>query len=89
MSGLDLVPDEETALKVGMPILEKYYGKELIDRYEPYRVVALRDEWVVMGSSETHQDQGRSPGGTARGGGFPSLSISKKDAKVSRIALSR
>ena len=85
MSGLDLIPDAETALKVGVPILEKYYGKELVDRYQPYRAVASRDEWAVMGTSLSNRDQLTSE----RGGGFPTISISKKDARVSRIALSR
>lgn len=31
MSGLDLVPDAETALKIGRVILEKYYGDSLAD----------------------------------------------------------
>ena len=36
MSGLDLIPDAETALKIGRVILERYYGDSLVRRYEPY-----------------------------------------------------
>jgi len=82
MSGLDLIPDEETALKVGITILERYYGKELIDHYRPYRVIILGDEWAVLGTGPDYHDG-------QRGGGFPELSISRRDGKVSRIALSR
>jgi hypothetical protein len=30
MSGLDLIPDAETALKIGRVILERYYGESLV-----------------------------------------------------------
>jgi NTF2 fold immunity protein len=85
MSGLDLIPDAETALKIGRVILERYYGDSLVRRYEPYH--ATRDpinaeEWVVAGSREDKSTAGF-------GGGFPGLSIDRKDARVTRIALSK
>jgi hypothetical protein len=85
MSGLDLIPDAETALKIGRVILERYYGDNLVRRYEPYRVSAHpinAEEWVVLGSPEDKSF-------TGFGGGFPELSIARKDARVTRIALSR
>jgi len=39
MSGLDLIPDAETALKVGRAILDKYYGEDFVRKYEPYRAI--------------------------------------------------
>jgi hypothetical protein len=85
MSGLDLIPDAETALKIGLAILERYYGDALVRRYEPYRVSpdpGHAEEWIVFGS---HEDKSV----TGRGGGFPELSIARRDARVTRIALSR
>jgi hypothetical protein len=85
MSGLDLIPDAETALKVGRVILERYYGDDLVRRYEPYRAVLNPhhgEEWWVLGSRE----DGRTGG---FGGGFPELSIARKDARVLRLALSK
>jgi hypothetical protein len=87
MSGLDLLPDAETALKLGKLLLESYYGRELVCRYEPYHAVPHDGEWLIHGTA---------PGATradktiARfGGGFPELSIARKDARVLRIALCR
>ena len=85
MSGLDLIPGAETALEIGRVILERYYGDGLVRRYEPYRVSPdpiNAEEWVVSGSREDKS--------SARpGGGFPELSIARRDARVTRIALSR
>jgi len=85
MSGLDLIPDAETALKIGRVILERYYGDSLVRKYEPYQ--ASPKEWVVFGSPEDKSVTGR--GGGLRGGGFPELSIARRDARVTRIALTR
>jgi hypothetical protein len=83
MSGLDLIPDAETALKIGRVILERYYGDNLVRRYEPYRVYTINaEEWVISGSREDKST-------TGLGGGFPYLSIARKDARVTRIALSK
>jgi len=85
MSGLNLIPDAETALKIGRIILEKYYGDSLVRRYEPYRATLHpfnTEEWVVVGSREDRSTAGF-------GGGFPELSIARKDARVKRIALSK
>jgi hypothetical protein len=84
MSGLDLIPDAETALTIGRAILERYYGHNLVRRYEPYRASPHpinAEEWVVLGSPEDKSF-------TGFGGGFPALSIGK-DARVTRIALSK
>jgi hypothetical protein len=82
MSGLEVIPDAETALKVGTAILEKYYGDDLVHRYGPYRAIPREDQWWVMGSREDGSTEGL-------GGGFPEISIAKKDGRVLRIALSR
>jgi NTF2 fold immunity protein len=81
MSGLDLIPEAETALRIGKTILEKYYGEELIRRYEPYTATLHDSEWWLSGGGD------RTPG--QRGGGQPELSIARHDGRVIRIALSR
>ena len=35
------IPDEVTALQVGIAILTAYFGKELVARFEPYQAVLL------------------------------------------------
>jgi NTF2 fold immunity protein len=85
ISGLDLIPDAETALKIGRVILERYYGDSLVRRYEPYLVSPdpiNAENWVVSGSREDKSAAGF-------GGGFPELSIARRDARVTRIALSK
>jgi len=107
MSGLDLIPDAETALKIGRVILERYYGDSLVRRYEPYRASPNpnnADEWVVSGSRQvenpTDDEEAYMPANRAqlresnarviwRGGGFPALSLARRDARVTRIALTR
>jgi NTF2 fold immunity protein len=84
MSGVDLVSDAETALKIGRIILEKYYGDEFVNAYEPYNAVLHGEEWWVLGSSPDPAAKK-----SALGGGFPELSMSKKDARVLSIALSK
>ena len=37
--GRNLIPDEATALKVGVAILTAYFGEELVARFEPYQAV--------------------------------------------------
>jgi hypothetical protein len=83
-SDLDLIPDAETALKVGKIILERYYGDDLVRKYEPYRVRASfldENEWVVSGSNP------RNDGGL--GGGFPELLIARKDGRVRSVSRSK
>jgi hypothetical protein len=87
MSGKDLIPDAETALKVGRIILAKYYGDSTLRRYEPYSATPQGEEWWVLGSVPGASREGKS---TVRfGGGFPELVIAKKDARVLSIALSK
>jgi hypothetical protein len=75
----DLVPDAETALKVGLAILEASYGKTLVDDGQPYEAVLQGDQWWIVPHT--------APG--MRGGGKPELSLSKKDARVLSISLSK
>jgi hypothetical protein len=95
-SDRNLVPDEETALTIGVAILNAYYGKELVDRHVPYRAVLMRDSWAVMGTSSADVEvealrQNLRPGSVviAVGGGAPEMEISRKDSRVVSLALAR
>jgi hypothetical protein len=87
MSGLDLIPDAETALQIGKIILNRYYGESIVADYEPYSAVLRGDEWGIGGTPPGLDDY--PPGTRLFGGGQPALSISKKDARVTHIALTR
>ena len=85
MSGQDLITDAETALKIGKIFLNRYYGEDLVARYEPYRAILQGDEWEIGGTPPGFPAEN-----TMRfGGGQPELSITKKDARVTRIALAK
>ena len=102
---MDLIPDAETALKIGLAILERYYGDALVRRYEPYRASPNpnnADEWVVSGSRQvenpTDDEEAYMPANRAQlresnarviWRGFPALSLARRDARVTRIALTR
>jgi hypothetical protein len=73
------LPDADAALRVGLPILESKYGKELVAKGQPYQAVSKDDRWLIVPSL---------PSGM-RGGGRPELSLSKRDAQVMSIGLSR
>jgi hypothetical protein len=49
---------------------------------QSYRVIGLGHEWAVLGTGPGYHDG-------QCGGGFPELSISRKDGQMSRIALSK
>jgi NTF2 fold immunity protein len=87
MSGLDLVPDAETALKVGRAILDRYYGEEMVRRYEPFRAMLQGEEWWILGSPAVSREHDQSAARVTMGGGFPELSLHKKDARVASVKL--
>ena len=85
--GRDLIPDEATALLVGIAILTAYFGKNLVQQFEPYK-------WAVMGDSPAHKEARREQERlgpeyhiSVRGGGAPELTLSPTDARVEHIAL--
>jgi NTF2 fold immunity protein len=89
MSGIDLIPDAETALKLGRIILDRYYGEGAVAKYEPYHATLYGEEWYVLGTSPHARADDDHNGIVRLGGGHPGLSISKKDAKVLEIALQK
>ena len=94
--GRNLIPDEVTALQVGIAILTAYFGKEFVARFEPYQAVLLHGKWAVMGNSPLHKEARREQERLGpdhfilvRGGGAPEITLSPIDARVEHIALSR
>ena len=78
--GRNLVPDEATALKVGIAIMTAYFGEELITKFEPYQAVLLEGKWAMMGDSPAHKEDRREQERlgpdyfiSVRGGGAPEL----------------
>ena len=94
--GQNLIPDEATALEVGIAILEAYYGKQFVEAFEPYRAVLMGDKWAVMGDSPAHKEARRKQEQLGPnyhiviyGGGAPELTLSPVDGRVENIALAR
>ena len=92
----NLIPDEATALLVGVTILTAYFGQDLVQAFEPYRAVLMFGKWAVMGDSPAHKEARREQERLApdyhisvRGGGAPELTLSPTDARVEHIALAR
>ena len=92
----DLIPDEVTALQVGIAILTAYFGKELVARLKPHQAVLLHGKWAVMGDSPMHREARREQERlgpdhfiAVRGGGAPEITLSPTDARVGHIALAR
>jgi hypothetical protein len=44
------IPDKETALTVAIAVLTPIYGKELVDREQPFRVTEKKGVWVITGA---------------------------------------
>ena len=94
--GRDLIPDEATALLVGVAILTAYFGKDVVKQFEPYKAVLMFGRWAVMGDSPAHKEARREQERlgpdyhiSVRGGGAPELTLSPTDARVEHIALAR
>ena len=93
-TGRELVPDEDTARQIGMAILNTYFGKDVIARFEPYSVSRHFGSWFIIGETEeireARREERRTGNHTAiRGGGMPGMSISAQDARVESISYQR
>ncbi len=92
----DLVPDEQTAVLVGRTILDRYFGKDVTSRFEPYRASLHFGEWYVLGETEAVREMRREQERLGdkvllamRGGGMPGLPTSARDGRVRGIAFQR
>lgn len=95
----DLVPDSVTAIKVAGAILETYMGKDrfgaLVSRKGALIAELDGDTWTVTFPVPTNPGQvTHNPDGTesivvTAGGGTPEIEMSKRDAQVRKVSLSR
>ena len=69
----DLVPDEETAIKIAEAILTPIYGSDVVEREKPFRVHLVKGAWIVDGAIR-HE-----PGGNLH------IEIRKKDCRIVRV----
>jgi len=69
-----IVPDEVTAVRVAVAILEPIFGSEEVKKFEPYHAQLRNGIWTVYGTLK-------------RGsmGGTPQLTIQKKDGRVREV----
>ena len=71
------IPDARTAVQVALPVIYNVYGKEDVQKEQPYHVKFQRDGmWIVSGN-------GANPHGC---GGTFSISLQKADGRISSIA---
>ena len=81
----DVVPDEAAALKIGLAVMEAYFGEKHVAAGKPNKAVRLQlvgqiEFWGVV--SDTNP-----PG--VFGGGHPEIALSAKDGRVLQINYSR
>jgi len=91
--GHDVLPDERTALAVGIPILETFFHFKARPQ-DNYRGEDLGDRWMVFNDFCHNLDPpkppepatpGRAPDVIVCVGGSPEVILSKKDARVIAI----
>jgi hypothetical protein len=72
------VPDEATAIKIAVAVLEPIYGRDKIDGEKPFKAKLDSGTWTVVGSI----DKGHV-------GGVALVKISKRDARVLSVTHGR
>jgi hypothetical protein len=66
------IPDEKTAISVGVAVLEPIYGKDVVGGEQPFSAVLSGGIWTVKGTFPKGQ----------RFGGVAELRISKKNGCI-------
>jgi hypothetical protein len=75
----NILPDADTALTVGMAIMETRYGTAALERGKPYKAASFtKDQWCVFHKSDPW----------IRGGGHPEICLSRKDGRTLSIGRS-
>jgi hypothetical protein len=77
----DVVPDAAAAVKIGVAILEAYFGEKFVRERAPYGAILRDDNWEVGSRGEVPFGQ--------MGGGDPMIILSRRDACVLHISLNR
>ena len=71
-----IIPDSNTAIKIGMVILSTIYGEKYIKRCRPFTAILIDgDTWKVYGSLYKYYTVG----------GEPVVLLSRKDARVKDV----
>jgi len=73
------VPDEETAIKVGIAIMTPIFGKEHLRHERPFVATLRGDTWTVHGSL------GHAKQGEVVVGGTATIELSKTDGRVIQV----
>jgi len=68
------VPDEQTAIKIAHAILTPIYGRDVLEKEEPFVAHLSNNVWTVTGSIPKD-----------RLGGVALIEISKIDARILRV----
>ena len=74
------VPDAKTALRIAEAVWEARFGEYIVVKYRPYQVKLEEDVWIIYGTSED---------GSIRGGGVPTIKISRENGKIIEAYLSK
>lgn len=78
-----VVPDAETAVKIGEAVLIPVYGKKIVEAEEPFSAKLTAGVWVVSGTLRCPDGHGGMT--TNCVGGVAVVRISKKDGRVLSI----
>jgi hypothetical protein len=74
------IPDEKTAVAVGVAIMTPIFGRKLLDNEGPFKATLAGDTWTVYGSlPKPRNSQEVVFGGTA------TIELSKKDGHVLQV----
>lgn len=76
----EYVPDENTAIAIGLAILRPIYGDKMIEKHKPFSAVAQGEIWVIKGRVKLKP-------GKVQNGGVMEVKISKADARVLSVRL--
>lgn len=80
-SNTAVVPDLKAAQRIAEAVWEARFGIQTVEKYRPYQGHLENDVWHVWGTAIEE--------GNVRGGGMPSIEISRQDGRVIRVYLAR
>ncbi|MGB6857171.1 MAG: NTF2 fold immunity protein [Terracidiphilus sp.] len=85
-AGTVRVPDAATALKIAEPILDRTYGKKLIESEKPLTATLTAGVWTVDGTLWCDDGKGERTSGPGRCvGGVAQLKLRQRDGKLLSI----
>ena len=90
-----VVPDAETALRIGLRAIEERFAPAVVESNKPYRAILVRKEWVVMGTSNAQREAARLQEALGPGnlvsvrGGVPTAVVSSEDGRIVEVVHGR